>query len=113
MEMERVERDLILRTLKLIDQYDTYVLPHVPEDDQVEVTLLINCLLSLLVVPKERWYEQVEPTPLGDLAAWGISENLIESWGRCPRCGGEPQHHLREFLRRMRNSVCHARIEVL
>jgi hypothetical protein len=53
MQYENVERDFVKRSLELLRQYDEYVLPSVPVDQHYEVTLLLNCLLGLIVLPFE------------------------------------------------------------
>lgn len=53
MNFQVVECDFIRRTLKVIDQYDEFVMPSIAEDQQFEVSLLINCLTGLLVLPFE------------------------------------------------------------
>jgi len=53
MEYKVVERDFISRTLDIVDQYDALVVKSVPEESRFEVTLLLNCLLGLIVLPFE------------------------------------------------------------
>jgi hypothetical protein len=48
-----IEREFVERTLQLIDQYYE-VLDHYPFEEQFNYTLTINCLLGLIVMPKER-----------------------------------------------------------
>jgi len=45
--------DFIQRTLKLISQYNEQM-KNYPFEDQLNHTLLINCLLGLIIFPKER-----------------------------------------------------------
>lgn len=47
------ETDFIERTLALIAQYETHLHSH-DFEEQYNYTLLINCLLGLIVLPKER-----------------------------------------------------------
>jgi hypothetical protein len=111
MDYEEFERDFVQRTLKLIEQYDTHVMPVVLSAEQFETTLLINSLLGLLVLPKERCFDAVRSLTLDDLVGWGLPPTLVQSWGRCRDCGQEPQHTVGELLRRLRNSVCHFRLD--
>ena len=62
MQYSTVERDFVKRTLILLKQYDQYVIPKTGADDRYEVTLLLNCLLGLIVLPFEySKREQSEP----------------------------------------------------
>ena len=40
---------------------------------EYDATLLLNCLLGLLIVPKEACFESISEDPISDLAEWGIS----------------------------------------
>ena len=95
--------DLIKRSVNLVEEY---------QGDK-EVTLLINCLLGLLVLPKEKCYDKIPETPLKDLNDWGIRDTHIRH-GRCDCCK-RPFNtiNLRQLVRRMRNSVAHMKIRVL
>lgn len=75
MEYEIFERDFIVRTLKIIRQYEKYV----PVSEQFEVTLLINCLLGLLVLPKERCYVDIPDVPIEELEGWGLRADHIKA----------------------------------
>lgn len=69
MRFEIVERDFVFRTLALLNQYDQYVLPRVPDSEQFEVTLLLNSLLGLIVLPvghSSRVQDADMPTPFRD-----------------------------------------------
>ena len=48
-----------------------------------DATLLINCLLGLLIVPKETLIEKVPQEPFERLSEWGISPTSIRSIGKC------------------------------
>lgn len=48
-----VEIDFVRRTFAILDQYDRHVLPSVSREESYEVTLLLNCLLGLVVLPFE------------------------------------------------------------
>ncbi|HEX3035873.1 MAG TPA: HEPN family nuclease [Thermodesulfobacteriota bacterium] len=100
MEYEIFERDFIVRTLRIIQQYEEYV----PVSQQFEVTLLINCLLGLLVLPKERCYVDIPDVPINQLEGWGLCADHIKA-GR--------YHSLNEIIRGMRNSVAHIRFRAL
>ena len=73
------ELDFIHRTKKLLQQYDEYIrLKNVNTkfEEHYEITLLINCCVGLLIVPKEIWKNEL-PTEKINEEKWGIVENLI------------------------------------
>jgi hypothetical protein len=107
MEYEIFERDFIVRTLEIIKQYEKWVVPNTSESEQYEVTLLINCLLGLLVLPKERCYVNIPDKSIEELKGWGLESRFIKDWGRIRK----NQHTLKELIHRMRNSVAHIRIK--
>ena len=114
MEYELFERDFIVRTLRLVEQYEQHVMKDVPKQEQFEVTLLINCLLGLLVLPKERCYVSIPALPLDQLNDWGLSPDFIQSWGNHPR-NLNPEHYgtLLEVVQRLRNGVAHTHVRPL
>ena len=70
------------------------------------VTLLINCCLGLIVLPKEKYFKLIpdEEIPIeGEL--WGLTRETIQV--RCKKCG----YNLRHVIRRIRNGICHFRIK--
>jgi hypothetical protein len=75
-----------------------------------DATLLINCMLGLLVVPKEALIDKIPAAPFESLAEWGIKPGSIRSAGKC-EYGHEHSPTLRQLVRRMRNAVAHFKIE--
>jgi len=107
MNYELFERDFIVRTLDIIQKYDKYV----PRKEQYEVTLLINCLLGLLILPKERCYVNIPKNKLSDLIDWGLTQENIISWGsRSNNINPDHYETLLEVVHKMRNSIAHIRI---
>ena len=107
MNYELFERDFIVRTLDIIRKYEKYV----PQKEQFEVTLLINCLLGLLILPKERCYINIPKTKINELIGWGLSEEHIISWGDRPRSIDSNYHEtVLEVVHKMRNSIAHLRV---
>jgi hypothetical protein len=93
-------RSFMRRTLTLARDYD----------GPLDATLLINCLLGLLIVPKESLVEKIPTTPFESLQEWGINPESIRRFGRC-EYGHEHRPNLRQLVRRLRNAVAHFRIE--
>jgi len=89
MEYEIVERDFVIRSLSILQQYEQHVKPSTPTDKHFEVTLLLNCLLGLLILPFEHLkrkqnnieFPQIckeDDTPINKLdSKWGLNELLV------------------------------------
>lgn len=88
---------------RTLDIASTYAGPY-------DATLLVNCLLGLLIVPKEALIDKIPAAPFASLADWGICPGSIKSPGRC-EYGHDHEPNLRQLVRRMRNAVAHFRIE--
>ena len=92
-------RSFMRRTLYIANSYG----------GEYDATLLVNCLLGLLIVPKEALLEKVPDTPFDSLAAWGIDPKSILCKGRSKE-GHEESPTLRQLVRRLRNAVAHFRL---
>lgn len=93
-------RSFMNRTLELARDYN----------GPLDATFLINCLLGLLIVPKEALIEKIPTIPFESLQEWGINPNSIIKFGRC-EYGHIHQPNLRQLIHRLRNAVAHFRIE--
>ncbi|MFK2684009.1 HEPN family nuclease [Bacteroides fragilis] len=94
------EFDFIERTKLILEQYDKTDFSEVPEE-KYEITLCMNCLLGLLVVPQQVWNDDL---PKGDLDEnWGIKKKHIEKIK-------EDQYKIDDIVRHIRNSVAHGRV---
>jgi hypothetical protein len=96
MEPEQPEQDFVKRTLKLIEQYDKHRRT-LPNAQHFEETLLVNCLIGLLVLPKERWSHSVKKIASQKLDEWSLPTSTVDSWGTSREGGKEPNHDLGEF----------------
>ncbi len=95
------EFDFIDRTKAIIKQYDSLE----PDDKKFEVTLFINCLFGLLILPQQHWFNML-PEELLNTEKWGIDEGdiiFIKS--------GE-EKNVKNIARHLRNSISHYRIKV-
>lgn len=99
-----LEPEFIDRTLRLIDQYYS-VLENYPFKEQFNYTLTINCLLGLIVMPKERVISFVPTDRLtkGFLAEIGAPS--LEVGGKIAT--------LRELIKSLRHAVAHFDINVI
>lgn len=100
---QNLEKEFIERTLSLISQYERDMYKY-PFKEQYNYTLLINCLLGLVVMPKERVISRL-PTDrlLVSLRTdMGLKESEINS----------DINNLRDLIKSLRHSVAHFDIEV-
>ena len=95
------EFDFITRTKKIIEQYDSF---KIDEKDKFEVTLLLNCLIGLLILPQQYWYDSL-PTDIISQKEWGINSEHISSIKK-----GETKN-VKDVARHLRNSIAHYRFK--
>lgn len=94
-------RSFMGRTLTLANEYQ----------GPLDATLLINCLLGLLIVPKEALLiDKIPSAAFVSIEDWGISPNSIKSFGKCDQ-GHEHEPNLKQLVRRLRNAVAHFKID--
>jgi len=97
MEFEKeFERDFMRRTLTLVKDYK----------GPYDATLLLNCLLGLLIVPKETSLKKIPTDSITDLNKWGISPDSIRNIGKKTKKNKNPDT-LRGIVYNLRNSVAH------
>jgi hypothetical protein len=94
------ERAFIQRSLVIVQDYK----------GSFDATLLLNCLLGLLVVPKESCLAEIPLVPLTELEKWGINPNSIKAFGKFNNQNDDP-HNLRGLVWRLRNAVAHFRFK--
>ena len=94
------EHSFMQYTLKIVRDYH----------EDFPATLLLNCLLGLLIVPRETSFETIPDEPIANLSKWGIDPKSIIRMGRVHQNNAQPDT-LRELVRRLRNAVAHFRIE--
>ena len=97
------EFDFIERTKLILEQYDKTDFSEVPEE-KYEITLYMNCLMGLLVVPQQVWHDNI---PKGDL-----DENWFIEKGHISFCieTGEKRYKIKNIVKHIRNSVAHGRV---
>ena len=67
-------RDFMRRTLSILRTYQ----------GDYDATLLINVLLGLLIVPRERSFDSIPPEAVEK--KWGLSADSVSNFGECQRC---------------------------
>jgi hypothetical protein len=95
------EFDFIKRTKTILAQYDSF---QIVEKDKYEVTLLINCLVGLLILPQQNWFDQL-PTELTSQKEWGIKPEHIS------RMKSGETKNVKDIARHLRNSIAHYKFE--
>jgi hypothetical protein len=99
-----LEPEFVDRTLRLIDQYYG-VLDNYPFEEQFNYTLTINCLLGLIVMPKERVISFV-PTDR-------LTSDFLDNIGAPSLEVGANITTLRHLIQSLRHAVAHFDIEVI
>ena len=98
MNYDNIEKDFVRRTLQIVSGYS----------GEYEVTMLLNCCLGLLVLPKEKHHNSIPDDILPvEGYLWGLSRAKVTV--KCESCG----YTLKNIMRRIRNSICHFRITVI
>lgn len=97
------EFDFVQRTKKILQQYDSIDFSK-NESEKYEITLLLNCFVGLLILPKEHWYDKLPKTEI-DEEGWGINPDFIEN------IEGDSKS-IQQVARRLRNSITHYRFKV-
>ncbi|HST62670.1 MAG TPA: HEPN family nuclease, partial [Longimicrobium sp.] len=87
------ERDFMRRTLRIVQDYS----------GASEATLLLNCLVGLLIVPKERFLDRIPLDPLSWLQHWGISPTSIHEAAKITKANPAPET-LRGIVHSLRNA---------
>lgn len=98
------EPEFITRTINLIEQYNQLV-SNLKFKEQLNYTLTINCLLGLIVMPKERVISYIPNTP--------ITEEYKTSLGFVHSTIGSNIPRFRDLIHQLRNSIAHFKIEVV
>ncbi len=92
------ERDFMERSLILIKEYK----------GAFDATILLNCLLGLLIVPKESCLKAIPLDPIEEISKWGISRESIKELGNSKEKDDNP-NTLRGIVWHLRNAVAHFR----
>ena len=99
---KRQEYDFIVRTKAILEQYETFPLA---KEDKFEDTLFLNCLVGLIILPQQHWFENL-PTDLISKKDWGIEQHQILYITETEIKSVD------NIARHIRNSLAHYRFEV-
>ncbi|MBD3897196.1 hypothetical protein IEI94_15165 [Halomonas sp. ML-15] len=99
-----LELEFIERTIRLIGQY-TDMIQGLEFEDQLNYTLTINCLLGLIVMPKERVVTYIPKEPITNefLSTIGLKSSTID----------DSIKNLQELIQHLRHAIAHFDIEVI
>ncbi len=101
---KNLEIDFVQRTLNLISQYEN-ILHKYNYEQQYNYTLLINCLLGLVVLPKEKSLSYLP----GDL----LDDKMRKEMGIVNSTINSDYNTLRKLIVALRHSVSHFNINVI
>ena len=101
MEYSNVEIEFVKRTLKLINQYE-HLKYNLNIDERYEVTLLINCLLGVIVFPKEKSFSKIPNDR--------ILKNLKKEMGINKSYINPKYRTIRDFIEDLRNPIAHSNL---
>jgi hypothetical protein len=97
MEYVDLKKDLPERTIDILEKYE----------GEYNVTLLINCLTALLILPREIFFDRIPDVDIQNLRGWGLKVEHVKKV-RYDSCG----YNLRSIVRNMRNALTHMSIDV-
>lgn len=95
------ELDFVIRTKIILKQYEEIEVNE--PNKKYEDTLFINCLLGLLIIPQQHWFDNL-PTQSLD-KEWGITASDITIINN--------KKNIDNISRHLRNSISHYRFTVL
>ncbi|KAA6321365.1 hypothetical protein EZS27_028975 [termite gut metagenome] len=100
MEYNNSQSDFITRTKEIIKQYER---GQIPKEEKYEITLLLNCLVGLLIIPQQKWYKEL-PTEIISERIWGIDPDNISA--QC-KSGKKQKKTVKNIATHLRNSIAH------
>lgn len=98
-----INHDFIERTMNLISQYESN-LNQYPFEQQYNYTLLLNCLLGIIVMPKEQFFSHIPNHR--------ITNDLKKEMGLEKSVLNPKNKFLRDLIIDLRNSIAHFDLEI-
>ena len=102
---KEIETEFIERTLKLIEQYYDGLEDKYHYEKQFNYTLILNCMLGLIIMPKEKVISYIPTERLTTEYKNKIGLEVSEIH--------EDIKTLKELIQRLRNSIAHFNIKVI
>jgi hypothetical protein len=97
--LQKFERDFMARTQRIMEQYS----------GQYEASFLLNCMLGLLIVPRERLLRAIPPDPIDEIEKLGVPLASVLAYERGEGLESRA-YSIRWFVIKMRNAVAHFHI---
>lgn len=101
---KNIEHDFIDRTMQLITQYEN-LYNQFPFEQQYNYTLLLNCLLGIIVMPKERLFSHIPNHR--------ITKKLKTEMGLIYSEINQDYNDLRELIQALRHSIAHFSFSII
>ena len=96
---DEFEKKFMNRTLEIVKDYK----------GNYDATIIINCLLGLLVLPREISFDKISDESIENIKKWGINRESIKNTGRPNNIINDP-NTLKSIIYNLRNSVAHFQI---
>jgi hypothetical protein len=97
------EQDFVMRTRELVDNYN---------NPDREFTHLLNCLMGLVIVPKETMLAALPASPISAIQ-WGLEGPPVVQWGQCSSCKGATTQDLKTLVTKIRHATAHFQIKCI
>lgn len=100
---KNINHDFIERTMNLVSQYES-ILHKYPFEKQYNYTLLLNCLLGIIVMPKEHLFSHIPNHRLTSVVKkeMGLNKSVINTKNKT----------IRDLIIDLRNSIAHFDFEI-
>lgn len=99
MIMKNISIDFVERTLELIDNYNKEILC---ENNELDVTLYLNCLLGLIVLPRENLHSLLDeisnPLESDEIPLYYFKNSIKQ---------GDVKKEIKEYILLIRNCISH------
>lgn len=99
MDYTNLEVDFIERTIKTINQYNTFLKQN-SEEESFDVTIYINSLTGLIILPKEKGFLDMY-----------LPNERIETWGLRSSVKDESIKTIKQLAKQLRHCIAHFDVE--
>lgn len=94
--LDQFLQDFMRRTRQIVEDYP----------GKYDATLLLNCMVGLLIVPRERMLRYAPGDDISEIGKWGIPLASIQSYPRVKKYG--ESYNIAWFMIKLRNAVAHS-----
>lgn len=103
------EKAFIVKTLALLAQYDELITDK-PRTEKLEITLRLNCLLALLIIPQQK-LNNAKMIRVGSEDLWGVKVEDIDFFPH-PGIKHTPRNEANSIAYHLRNSLAHNNFQI-